>query len=78
MSIASFIVVFVIGFWLAFFMVLPIGVRRDDNPEKGNDPGAPKIHMIGKKVLWAGLAAVVLTGVYWYLVDIVGFRIVPS
>ncbi|MBO6835768.1 MAG: DUF1467 family protein [Alphaproteobacteria bacterium] len=78
MSIASFIVVYVIAFWLVFFMVLPIGVRQNEEPEEGHDPGAPKSHMIGKKMLWAGIAAIALTGIYWYLADIVGIQLLPS
>lgn len=76
MSIAAFIVVYVISFWLVFFMVLPIGVRRDENPEEGNDPGAPVKHMIGKKMLWAGIAATALTVGYWYVVEVLGFQLV--
>jgi predicted secreted protein len=76
MNIASFVVVYVIAFWLTFFMVLPIGVRRDDAPIQGNDRGAPVKHMIGKKMLWAALAAAVLTAVFWVLVDVLGFSIV--
>lgn len=78
MNIASFIVVYVIAFWIVFFMVLPIGVRREDNPDEGHDPGAPKFHMIGRKAAWAGIAAFVVLGIYWYLVEIVGIRIAPS
>lgn len=76
MNIAAFIVVYVISFWLVFFMVLPIGVRRDEEPEEGNDPGAPVKHMIGKKMLWAGIAATVLTVGYWYVVEVLGFQLV--
>ena len=39
MSIASFIVVYIIAWWLVFFIVLPIGVQRDDNPKEGHDVG---------------------------------------
>lgn len=76
MSIASFVVVFVISFWLTLFFVLPIGVQRDDSPEEGNDPGAPKFHMIGKKMLWSACSASVLTFVYWYLVEVQGIQII--
>lgn len=75
MNIASFVVVFIISFWLTLFMVLPLGVRRDDDPETGNDPGAPKKHMIGKKMLWSACSATILTFAYWYLVEVEGIRL---
>lgn len=76
MNVASFIVVYVIAWWLILFMLLPIGVKRDDNPEEGNDIGAPVRHMIGKKALWATVLAGMVLLVYWVLVDIVGVTLV--
>jgi len=76
MNVASFIVVYVIAWWLIFMMSLPIGVRRNDNPEKGHDIGAPVKHMIGKKVLWTSILATVVLGIYWYVVDVMGVEII--
>ncbi len=45
------IVIFVIIWWLVLFIVLPFGVQRDENIEKGNDPGAPKNPMLKKKII---------------------------
>lgn len=78
MSIASYIVVFVIAWWLILFMTLPLGVKRDDNPQEGNDTGAPVRHMIGKKMLWTTLGAFVVLGIYWYLAVIVGVSFRPE
>lgn len=76
MNIASFVVVYVIAWWLILFMLLPVGVKRDDAPEIGNDTGAPVNHMIGKKALWSTLLAAVVLLIYWYVVDILGISVV--
>lgn len=33
---------FFLTWWIVLFMVLPFGVQRDENPEKGNSSAAPK------------------------------------
>ncbi|MAO92464.1 MAG: hypothetical protein CMM78_05080 [Rhodospirillaceae bacterium] len=76
MSIASFIVVYIIAWWLVFFIVLPIGVQRDDNPKEGHDVGAPVNHMIGKKALWSTLAAFVILFAYWVAADVIHVHLV--
>lgn len=64
----SGLVVFIILWWLVFFMVLPFGVQRDDTPEEGHDPGAPKLARIGKKMaITTGIAGVLFLG-YWAIV----------
>ena len=76
MSIASFIVVYIIAWWLVFFIVLPIGGQRDDNPKEGHDVGAPVNHMIGKKALWSTLAAFVILFAYWVAADVIHVHLV--
>ena len=78
MSIASFVIVYVIAWWLSLFILLPIGVERDDDPREGNDAGAPVKHMIGKKMLGATIAAFVALGVYWYLAEVIGITLRPD
>ncbi len=46
------IVIFVIIWWLVLFLTLPIGIQRDENVSKGNDPGAPKNPMLKKKIIF--------------------------
>ncbi len=41
MSIISLFAIFFVLWWLVLFAVLPFGVKRDEKPELGNDPGAP-------------------------------------
>ena len=61
------VIIFVISWWLSFFCVLPIGVRRQDETNissaSGIDMGAPAEPMIGKKALWALYGAIGLTSV---------------
>jgi len=59
---AFLITSYLIWWWMAFFCVLPFGVKgqhEDGAPEPGHDTGAPVIPMLGKKILWASLLAVV-------------------
>jgi len=68
MGPVSGIVVFIILWWLVLFMVLPFGVRRDDAPQDGHDPGAPKVARIGKKMAITTAIATVLFLGYWAIV----------
>ncbi|ABI78594.1 conserved hypothetical protein [Hyphomonas neptunium ATCC 15444] len=64
MGIAGATIVFVLGWWISFFAVLPIGVKgqwEDDSTVPGTEEGAPKQPMLLKKALWATIGAVVIT-----------------
>lgn len=60
MGIAGSLMVISIFWWLAFFMMLPIGVRsqlEDGAVVPGTEPSAPTAPKLWKKALWAlGLA----------------------
>lgn len=60
--LTGFVVYFLI-WWTILFAVLPWGVRRDDNPEAGHDPGAPV-----KPYLWRKVAATTLLSALLWLV----------
>ena len=56
------IAVYIILWWLAFFLMLPIGAasryEAGEAVEKGMEPGAPRFHNLGRKALYAaGVAA---------------------
>jgi predicted secreted protein len=61
LSIATYLILW----WLAFFVVLPIGAQSAHEAGEivrhGNEPGAPKAHRLAFK---AGIAAV-LAAVVW-------------
>ncbi len=55
------IVIFVIIWWLVLFLTLPIGIQRDENVSKGNDPGAPKNPMLKKKIIFTTIISLFLS-----------------
>jgi predicted secreted protein len=54
--------IFIIWWWMAFFVMLPIGVRPVEAADaaRGHDAGAPQAPRIWIKVLWAAGAGAVL------------------
>lgn len=62
MSITSGIVLYAVLWFLILLMILPIGIRSQQDAGKivpGTPAGAPENPMIGRKMLWAtGLAVV--------------------
>ncbi|MDP6953662.1 MAG: DUF1467 family protein [Alphaproteobacteria bacterium] len=66
MSTAGVIVLFIITWWLVLFTTLPFGVQRDENPEPGNEPGAPvKARMITKALVTTAIATTITATVYF-------------
>lgn len=64
MGIAGATIVFVLGWWITFFAVLPIGVQgqwEDNSTAPGTEEGAPKNPMLAKKAIWATIGAAVIT-----------------
>jgi predicted secreted protein len=76
LSLVFGIFVYLIIWWAVLFAVLPIGVKRQENPEPGTDPGAPEQPMLLKKALITTvISGVVFAGVYWLMVsDYLTFR----
>lgn len=69
MNWMEIIVVFVMVWWMVLFMVLPVGVKRDESPQKGNASGAPKqANMVRKLWITTGIA-VCVTGLYIFLMS---------
>ena len=70
MSIPLAIAIYVILWWLAFFLLLPVGAQSlhegDEMAVPGVERGAPKAHNLGMKALAAAaIAAVLWLGVAW-------------
>jgi predicted secreted protein len=64
------IAIYVICWWLAFFVMLPMGAQSHyeagEETVPGAERGAPKFHNIRQKALWAaGIAAIVWLGIAW-------------
>ncbi len=62
MGVVPAVVVYVMLWWVAFFCVLPIGVRSQEETGEvapGTEAGAPAQANLPRKMLWAtGLSAV--------------------
>ena len=62
------IFVYALLWWLTLFAVLPWGVRREENPETGHDPGAPANPRLWWKLLATTIVAAILwVGVYYVI-----------
>jgi predicted secreted protein len=75
MSIAGGIVIFVIVWWMVLFTVLPWGIRREESPEDGHEPGAPANPRLWLKAGITTLIACVIWGIiYWVIAsDLIHF-----
>jgi len=62
------IFIYMVLWWVVLFMVLPFGVRRQENPEAGHDPGAPVMPHLGRKILATTLVTLVIWGIGVFLV----------
>lgn len=72
MNIVSAIVVFAVMWFLALLILLPIGIRSqeeagDEIPD-GAMPGAPSNPQIGKKMIGATIISACVTALLWWLI----------
>jgi len=67
-QIINFIFAYLIIFWITLFCVLPFGVKREENPESGNDHGAPANAGVKKKFVVTAVIAFFVTMLYALLV----------
>jgi predicted secreted protein len=69
MNPVSAIVVFIVIWWLIFFLVLPFGVRRTENPEEGHDHGAPAHPMMWRKTAVTTAITLVLFAIVYVIAE---------
>ncbi|MDP6352044.1 MAG: DUF1467 family protein [Alphaproteobacteria bacterium] len=69
MNVVEIVVVFVIVWWLAFFVTLPFGIHRVENPELGTEPGAPERPRLWLKAGVTTVAAGGITAVAYALAE---------
>ena len=76
MNWATGIMVYLVSWWTILFAVLPLGVRRVQDPGPGQDRGAPeRPQLLRKAIITSLVAAVLWLGFYSLnLVDILSFR----
>ena len=65
----TFLVIFVIFWWLILFIILPTGIDKQKNVKFGNDPGAPNDPMLKKKFLITTIAAFIVTLIVFIIKD---------
>ena len=68
MSIATLLAIYFITWWVVLFMVLPWGVRSQDESgavEPGTEPGAPVAHRLARKFLMTTIVASVLFALFY-------------
>lgn len=69
MTTGQLLFFFGVLWWLVLFTTLPFGVRRDDDPEPGNDPGAPVKPRLWIKAAATTVISAAITGVVYALVE---------
>ena len=68
MSWFTGVVVYFLIWWTILFAVLPWGVKRDESPMPGHDPGAPeRTHLWAKVAATTGIAALLWLVAYWLI-----------
>ncbi len=80
MSWVTGILVYIIIWWLVLFVTLPFGISPQENPAPGTVPSAPQQPRLGLKAAVTTVAAAVLWGVFWGIVqlDLISFREPPA
>jgi len=76
MSWATGLMVYLVIWWTILFAVLPLGVKRVEDPGRGQDKGAPERPLLLRKVVITSLVAAVLWLGFYVLhqMDIFSFR----
>ena len=76
MGWATGVMVYVVIWWTVLFAILPLGVRRVENPGRGEEHGAPeRPELMRKAVLTTIVAALLWIGFYVLLqADVFSFR----
>ena len=76
MSWATGLMVYLVIWWTVLFAILPLGVKRVENPGRGQDQGAPeKPQLLRKAVITTVVASVLWLGFYFlHQMDVFSFR----
>ena len=76
MGWATGVMVYFVIWWTVLFMVLPLGVRRVEQPGRGQEHGAPERPDLARKAIITTILAAVLWLAFYgiYQADIFSFR----
>jgi len=72
----TLIAIYLTIWWTVLFAILPLGVRRIENPGRGQDRGAPeKPQLLRKAIITTVVAAILWLGFYvLHQMDVFSFR----
>jgi len=76
MSWATGVMVYLVIWWTVLFAILPLGVRRVEDPGRGQDRGAPERPLLLRKAVITSIVAAVLWLGFYFLhqMDVFSFR----
>lgn len=63
----SYIVVFVVTWWLILFMLLPVGIKTQEKADGGNMVGSPENPRILFKMAITTVIALIVTSLFFFL-----------
>ncbi len=69
MQVVHIIVFFMICWWMVFYIMLPIGVKDDENRITGQASSAPRNPYIKRKIIIASVVTVIITLIFFTLVS---------
>ena len=69
MNTPEVVVVFLILWWLVFFVTLPFGIQRVENPQPGHEAGAPEKPRLLIKAVITTIASGLLTADIYFAAD---------
>jgi len=72
MGIAGSLMVIAIAWWIAFFALLPFGIRsqlEEGRVVPGTDPSAPTAPKLRRKAIWAFVIALIVWAVLFGVIE---------
>ncbi|MBU6474385.1 MAG: DUF1467 family protein [Alphaproteobacteria bacterium] len=70
MKSSTIFFIWLLIWWVTFFMILPVGVRRNEEEGKGFDAGAPARANLKKKILWNTVFSGVIMAIIVIVTDL--------
>ena len=68
-ALITFVFLYLVIWWLILFMVLPVGIQRDESPEAGHDSGAPKNPKLKSKFINTSLITTLVCVLLTWLIE---------
>lgn len=78
MSLGIIVFTYLNVWWLVLFVVLPVGVKRAENPAPGHSHGAPENARLKEKFIATTLVAAVITAIIYFFVGNASAQDMPA